>query len=250
MSERNLEIVDQRNIHPKLQEAILDLISVSNPDYRFYGHFFMYMNIQPSTQLPTAGVYMKGTRMYMDYSHKFVDSLSLEQTKWLLFHEIKHLLYKHINRTKTSGYDHKKSNIVQDMIINTIIKEDFDGKIIHAIKGEIGEGEDMVKIPELLVPPEYDKEQPDNRMYEPLYRWVSDIEDEMRKNGELDGDDGEGQEGEGGCQGTGRGVGGGHKVKHLGARSQESGARTQNASCSQHCALVREVEAFTFDLGF
>lgn len=231
--EIKLEVVDQRHIHPILQEAILDLISASSPNYKFYGQFFMYMNIKANDKLPTAGVYMKGTKMYMDYNHDFVSALTLEQAKWLLFHEIKHLLYKHINRTKTSGYDHKKSNIVQDMIINSIIKEDFDKNVVHAIKGDIkvgvdDEGKDKItKIPELLVPPEYDQAQPNNRMYEPLYRWVSDLEDEMRRNGELDQDEEGDEEGEGG-QGQGEGEGQDGEGEGQGGQGQGEGQGNGN----------------------
>lgn len=179
-----------KKIHPKLSEAILELLVKRNPDYKFYGQFFLHLNIQPSTRLKTAGVYAKGTKLYMDYNHKFIDNLTIKEVKWLLGHEIKHLLYAHINRTKASGYDHKKSNIVQDMIINSILKEDFSADIMTAISGEYGEGEDKVTIPKLLVPPEYKGE----RMYEPLYRWMEKIEDEMKKE-DKKGDNPDGSKG-------------------------------------------------------
>ena len=185
-----------KKIHPKLAQAILELLVTNKPNYKFYGHFFLHMNINENVNMPTAGVYAKGTKLCMDYSPSFVDKLTNEETKWLLGHELKHLLYSHINRTKRMGYDHRKSNIVQDMIINSVLKEEFDNSVMTPIKGEYGEGEDKVTIPELLVPPEYDGE----RMYEPLYRWVEELEEKMKQEGgnsdDGDSDDGDSQNGD------------------------------------------------------
>ena len=202
-----------KHIHQKIQTAITELITNNKPDYKFYGHFFLYMIIREDKSIPTAGVTVKGTKMYMVYNPTLIDLLTVAEVKWLLCHELKHLLYNHVNRTISGGYDHKKSNIVQDMIINTVIDEDFDatldGKpLITPIIGEYKDpnSDFVVNIPKLRVPPEYK----DKRVFELLYQFASDIEEQMEdeeaqgdgQGGEGDGDpqsgDGQGGQGQGG----------------------------------------------------
>ncbi len=145
-----------KNIHPKIQNASKEFIVTNKPDYKFYGHFFLYMIIEEDEKCPTAGVTVRGTKMYMKYNPKLIDALTLAQVKWLLCHELKHLLYKHVNRTIGGGYDHKKSNIVQDQIINTVIDENFDPTVVDPIIGKVVDptGEYEVDIPKLRAQPE------------------------------------------------------------------------------------------------
>ena len=203
------------HIHPKIQTAILEFITNNKPDYKFYGHFFLYMIIREDNSIPTAGVTVKGTKMYMVYNSDLIDLLTLGEVKWLLCHELKHLLYDHVNRTISGGYDHKKSNIVQDMIINTVIDEDFEAvyKGNPLITPIIGDYEGVnnnfkVSIPKLRVPPEFT----DKRVFELLYKFASDVEEQMENeqgNGQGNGEsEGDSQDGESGNeQGNGQGNG-------------------------------------------
>lgn len=205
-----------KHIHPKIQTAILEFITNNKPDYKFYGHFFLYMIIREDKNMPTAGVTVKGTKMYMYYNPKLIDLLTIGEVKWLLCHELKHLLYNHVNRTISGGYDPKKSNIVQDMIINTVIDEDFEAEfngepLITPIIGEYKEGDGKddfkVSIPKLRVPPEYKEE----RVFELLYKYASDVEEQMEDEemqGQGQGGDGQGDsDGEGDSDGQGQGNG-------------------------------------------
>ena len=199
-----------KHIHPKIQTAILEFITSNTPDYKFYGHFFLYMIITEDTNCPTAGVTVKGTKMHMVYNPVLIDQLSVGEVKWLLCHELKHLLYDHVNRTIGGGYDHKKANIVQDMVINTVIDEDFNTKIVIPIIGKYSNKDDggdfEVNIPKLRVPPEFK----DKRVFELLYNFASDVEEQMEEeeaNQPSGGD--ESKDGQGDGQGDGSGSGNG-----------------------------------------
>lgn len=198
------------HIHPKLQTAIMEFIVNNKPDYKFYGHFFMYMHIIPDENIPTACVTVVGTKMQMRYNPTFVSLLTVPEVKWLLCHELKHLLYDHINRTIDGGYDPKKSNIVQDQIINTVIDEDFDTEVVKPIIGQYSNkatgGDFEVNIPKLRVPPEYT----DKRVFELLYRFASEVEEQMEQEEQNGGGEGDDQEGDGQPQsGQGNGKGNG-----------------------------------------
>lgn len=207
-------------INPKISNEIADMITISKPNYRFYGEFYTHVAFKEQEGMGTAGVTAKNLKMWLYYDPKFLNALSPKQTRYLLYHEIAHLLYDHINRTQMGGYDQKKANIAQDCIINSVIEKDFDHKTFDQIEGELknSDGEVIGKYPNLKIPPEYTGDW----MFEPFYRWMEEQEDEMRKNGELDqngsqeeGDDegqgggGQGESNQDGNQdGEGQGSGG------------------------------------------
>ena len=64
--------------------------------------------------LPTMAVDGK----YMYYNHAFVDSLELDELVFVFAHEVLHLVYDHIGRTKEYGLNANLSNCAQDYVVN------------------------------------------------------------------------------------------------------------------------------------
>lgn len=233
-------------INPKISNEIADMITISSPNYRFYGEFYTHVAFKEQEGMGTAGVTAKNLKMWLYYDPKFLDALSPKQTRYLLYHEIAHLLYDHINRTQMGGYDPKKANIAQDCIINSVIEKDFDHNTFDQIEGELknADGEVIGNYPNLKIPPEYTGDW----MFEPFYRWMEEQEDEMRKNGELDqnggqeeGDDegqgggGQGDSNQGGDQdGEGQGnSGSSSKNKNGGSSSNQDGNGGDNGDSKE-----------------
>lgn len=207
--------VSYQNIDSRLTDEIVSMIYRKNtPDGKksmnltFYGYFFTRINFEEVHDNSTACVYAKGSRLYLRYNKKFIDVLDREELRFLLMHELSHLLFSHLNRI--GDRNPRKANVVADMIINTAILEDFDSsfKQIHG-KYDLGES-NVLEIPKLLVPPEFKG----RRIFEELYDWMeeqvdNDKSEDSQGEGEGEGQ-GEGQgEGEGEGQGEGQGEGSG-----------------------------------------
>jgi hypothetical protein len=72
------------------------------------------------------------------YSPKFLADMSQKEVNFITLHEDFHLLFNHPKRTITGQYDHKMSNIAQDMIINHVIWEDIPHAFVEIPKNKDG----------------------------------------------------------------------------------------------------------------
>jgi predicted metal-dependent peptidase len=129
--------------------------------------------------------------------------MSQKEVNFITLHEDFHLLFNHPRRTITGQYDHKLSNIAQDMIINHIIWEDISHSFVEIPKSE--DGKNMA----LFVPKEYTGKL----IFEELYEWLKDEKEkydkEKNKQEQQGGGDGkEKQKGKGDQQGEDEGDGG------------------------------------------
>jgi predicted metal-dependent peptidase len=104
----------------------------------------------------------KGMQFY--YSPEFLNRISQKEVNFITLHEDFHLLWNHPKRTITGQYDHKLSNIAQDMIINHVIWEDIPSNYVEIPKDE--KGRNMA----LFVPKEYTGKL----IFEELYEWLRD----------------------------------------------------------------------------
>lgn len=85
----------------------------SNP---FFGTLVGYLEVVETNSLPTAGVTEDGK---LFYNPDFIDSLTLEETKAILAHEVLHPGLKLFERQE--GRDHSISNQAHDLIINYML---------------------------------------------------------------------------------------------------------------------------------
>ena len=84
----------------------------------FYAYLIDHLRFVPSDKVPTIGITAKG---FVYYNPKFIDSLTMGETKGVLVHEVMHLVFKHHERgtgrtAKIGGQN--LINIATDMVVN------------------------------------------------------------------------------------------------------------------------------------
>jgi predicted metal-dependent peptidase len=178
--------------HEKLVVGIQEMLMDYRLNLPYYGEFCLMVNFhnQPTIETCAINVTNKGMNFY--YNPEFLDSLTQKQVNFVIIHELFHLLFKHPMRTVMGNYDHKLSNIVQDMIINHIIWQDITHHFVEIPKN--AEGKNMA----LFVPKEYKG----RLVFEPFYEWMQEEREKRKKKKEQQnqGDGGE-DSGQGSNQG-------------------------------------------------
>lgn len=136
---------------------------VLHNDTAYFGEMMLQTAFYEAKGLGTCGVNLgtRGPKFY--YDNGFIDKLNVPQTKMLIVHEMSHILFNHPKRTKKGNFNKRKANVIQDMIINSLIKRDFSD--FEFVKGMS------------FVPEEYDGDW----IFEKLYNWVDDKVDEMKQ---------------------------------------------------------------------
>ena len=183
-------MIINKNIHEKLLTSIQEMLIDTKVNLPYYGEFNLLVNFHESTNPPTCGVNVTTKGMNFYYNPKFLQHMSQKEVNFVTLHEDFHLLFNHPRRTITGQYDHKLSNIAQDMIINHIIWDDISHNFVEVPKAE--DGKNMA----LFVPKEYDGKL----IFEELYTWLKDEKDKW----EEEQNKGEGQSECSTCNGTGQ----------------------------------------------
>jgi predicted metal-dependent peptidase len=214
-----------KNIHEKLMNSVQTMLIDTRVNLPYYGELNLHISFHEQDSIGTCAVNVTGKGMNFYYSPKFLENMSQKEVNFIDLHEIFHLLFDHPKRTVSGQYDHKMSNIVQDMIINHIIWEDISHAFVEIPKS--ADGKNMA----LFVPKEYTGKL----IFEELYEWMKDEKEkwqkEQKKNcecstcngtgkkqdqkqkgqgnqqGQEQGDQGQPQQGEGNQPGEGQGEG-------------------------------------------
>jgi predicted metal-dependent peptidase len=154
--------------HPKITHFIENALVNDRWSIQYFGFISLHITFKRNDddkRLKTFWVYMNHKGINIEYCTKFIDKLSQEQTNFVLIHEILHPLFNHSKRTIEGGYNKYLSNIAQDMIINTIITDEFLNR--GFVKPPHNEhGEDMA----LYIPKDYK----DVHVFEILYKYLID----------------------------------------------------------------------------
>jgi len=192
-----------KNIHEKLLNGIQTMLIDTKVSLPYYGEFNLHVSFHEQESIGTCAVNITSKGMNFYYSPKFLENMSQKEVNFITLHEDFHLLFDHPRRTITGQYDHKMSNIAQDMIINHIIWEDISHNFVEIPKSE--DGKNMA----LFVPKEYTGKL----IFEELYEWLKDEKEkydkEKKKQEQQGGGDGkEKQKGKGDQQGEDEGDGG------------------------------------------
>jgi predicted metal-dependent peptidase len=111
----------------------------------------------------------KGMNFY--YSPTFLKDMSQKEVNFITLHEDFHLIFNHPKRTITGQYNHKLSNIAQDMIINHIIWEDITHTFVEIPKNK--DGKNMA----LFLPKEYTGKL----IFEELYEYLKEEKEKWEK---------------------------------------------------------------------
>jgi predicted metal-dependent peptidase len=180
-----------KNIHEKLMNTVQIMLIDTKVNLPFYGEFNLHISFHEQDSIGTCAVNMTSKGMNFFYSPKFLENMSQKEVNFIDIHEIFHLLFNHPRRTVTGQYDHKMSNIVQDMIINHIIWEDITHAFVEIPKNK--DGKNMA----LFVPKEYTGKL----IFEELYEWLKDEKEkwqkEQKKNSECKSCGGSGKKDQG-----------------------------------------------------
>jgi predicted metal-dependent peptidase len=168
-----------KNIHEKLLNSIQTMLIDTRVNLPYYGEFNLHVNFHEQDSIGTCAVNVTSKGMNFFYSPKFLEDMSQKEVNFIALHEDFHLLFNHPRRTITGQYDHKLSNVAQDMIINHVIWEDISHNFVEIPKDKTG------KNMALFVPKEYTGKL----IFEELYEWLKEKKEEHQKNKK-----------EGGCQ--------------------------------------------------
>jgi predicted metal-dependent peptidase len=188
-----------KNIHEKLLSGIQTMLIDTKINLPYYGEFNLHINFVEQDSVGTCGVNVSSKGMNFFYSPKFLEDMSQKEVNFITIHEDFHLLFNHPKRTITGQYDHKMSNIAQDMIINHVIWEDIPHAFVEIPKSK--DGKNMA----LFVPKEYEGKL----IFEELYEWLKDEKEkwqkEQKKNSECKSCGGSGKKDQGEQKGEGQG---------------------------------------------
>ena len=212
-----------KNIHEKLLAGIQTMLIDTKINLPYYGEFNLHINFVEQDSIGTCAVNVTTKGMNFFYSPKFLEDMSNKEVNFITLHEDFHLLFNHPKRTVSGQYDHKLSNIAQDMIINHVIWEDIPHAFVEIPKNK--DGKNMA----LFVPKEYEGKL----IFEELYEWLKDEKEkwqkENKKNSECKSCGGSGkkddkgdqkQKGQGQGQQPGEGQGEGEKQEGKGKGQQ------------------------------
>jgi predicted metal-dependent peptidase len=184
-----------KNIHEKLLSGIQTMLIDTKINLPYYGEFNLHINFHEQDSIGTCAVNVTSKGMNFFYSPKFLEDMSLKEVNFITLHEDFHLLFNHPRRTVTGQYDHKLSNIAQDMIINHVIWEDISHAFVEIPKNK--DGKNMA----LFVPKDYQGKL----IFEELYEWLKEEkekwEKEQKKNSQCKSCNGSGKKDQGQGQG-------------------------------------------------
>jgi predicted metal-dependent peptidase len=179
-----------KHMHPVVLDILKKWHIDLNYNMPYYAEFNLHINFHKTKDIPTCAVNVteKGMNFYQNFD--FLSTLTEGEINFLILHEDFHLLFNHPKRTVSGKYDHRLSNIVQDMIINQTIVEEVKGNFI-----EIPKDKKTGQNTALFVPKEYEGKL----IFEELYHWVREKKEEYdRKNPKpKDGDCDQQQQGQG-----------------------------------------------------
>jgi len=160
-----------KNIHEKLLNGIQTMLIDTKVNLPYYGELNLHINFHEQDTIGTCAVNVTSKGMNFYYSPKFLENMSQKEVNFITLHEDFHLLFDHPRRTITGQYDHKMSNIAQDMIINHIIWEDIPHSFVEIPKS--ADGKNMA----LFVPKEYTGKL----IFEELYEWLKEEKEKYDK---------------------------------------------------------------------
>ena len=184
-----------KNIHEKLLNGIQTMLIDTKINLPYYGEFNLHVSFVEQDSIGTCAVNVTSKGMNFFYSPKFLEDLSQKEVNFITLHEDFHLLFNHPKRTVSGQYDHKLSNIAQDMIINHVIWEDIPHAFVEIPKNK--DGKNMA----LFVPKEYNGKL----IFEELYEWLKEEKEkwqkEQKKNSQCQSCNGTGKKQDGQGQG-------------------------------------------------
>lgn len=101
------------------------LITFMVVEDKFVHNVLMMMDKSRDDSVGTMGVRVEGTRIFLVYNEKFINSLSDSELRWVISHEVYHLVLHHCTkRAPIDEKDHDLFNRGADLAINSLIPRD------------------------------------------------------------------------------------------------------------------------------
>ena len=171
------------------------LITFMVVEDKFVHQVLMMMDKRRDDSVGTMGVYVKGTRIYLLYNAAFVNSLSDAELRYVITHEVYHLILHHCTvRLPPDEADRSLYNTAADLAINSLIPQDTNRTMPVDEKGQkMGQYPALYDFPEKLSMEQY-------------VQLLKQKRDENKKNGKGKGK-GKAQAGKGNEDGDGDGDG-------------------------------------------
>ena len=173
----------------RINDIIIKLLSTRT--LQFYAEFLLSLNqFEDNERIPTMAVNVTRNGCNLYYNTEFIDKLTDGELTFVLIHECFHLLFDHQRRG--IHYNKNFSNIIMDMIINTIIMTDVvRSKHLSGVRSSFvtqvydhseflptGEKNPTFNKPWLLAIP---KQYSDEDVFENLYAYSKDEYSEFKK---------------------------------------------------------------------
>lgn len=204
-------------------ESIQQMLIDTKVNLPYYGNFNLFVNFKERKDIDTCAVNMTAKGMNFFYNSDFLNRLSQKEVNFITLHEDFHLLWNHPKRTITGQYDHKLSNIAQDMIINHIIWEDIPHRYVEIPKD--ADGKNMA----LFIPKEYTGKL----IFEEVYEWLRDEKekrDKQKKQNQCQSCQGTGEKQDGKQQPDDQDGQGGEECKDCNGSGQQDGGQGSGGS--------------------
>jgi len=125
----------------KIQEALLDFLTKDKLEFFYF--FCSKVVWYEDNSRPTMWAGVVDMKLAMGFNTEFLNDLNVPETKYLIGHELGHLIGNHGKRGK--GYDHEKANRAMDDIINYMLDKHHGSIMTHPIYTQERHDREMLK---------------------------------------------------------------------------------------------------------
>lgn len=116
----------KKHLHPRLEQVLTKMYVEDKLEY--YVSFYGFVDFYEDPTCDTMWAGMRNLRLAFGYNKKFLEKQTDQQLKYLLIHELYHMLFRHGKRT-TEEHDRNLSWVSKDMIINYLIDTHYSAYV-------------------------------------------------------------------------------------------------------------------------
>lgn len=125
----------------QIQDALSDFLIKDKLEFFYF--FCSKVEWYEDNSRPTMWAGVKNFKLAMGFNTEFLADLNPQETKYLIAHEMGHLIGDHSKRGR--GYDHEKANKAMDDIINYMLDKHHGGIMTHPIYTQERHDREMAK---------------------------------------------------------------------------------------------------------
>lgn len=159
-------MVQDKDIEDRLIRAKVQL----QKEKPFWAFLISHLNMKETEQIETAGVDKSGN---MFYNPKFFKTLTDEQIKFVLAHEVSHLALSHIFRL--GNRDKNIWNVAGDIVINNVLQQDG----FTMVEGCLNPKNDSIDLKDVGVKIDKISKKPSEEIYEKILQQNPNLKTKM-----------------------------------------------------------------------